>query len=118
MELFTVWYNNVILPMISKINTMEDFGAALDEFLLMAETFSFGMGTSLSELPFWDSAREMFCEKMMKIWNECVVEYNGLYDNCLKREILDIALKILELNAVMGGTFCPDLTFFRFKCSW
>ncbi len=110
MELFTVWYNNVVVPMISSIITWEDFGAALDEFLLVAETCaSFGMG-NWGDLPFWDSARGMFSDEMMKIWNACVVEYNGLGDKCLRRAILDIALQILELNAVMGGTFCPDLT--------
>jgi hypothetical protein len=111
MELFTTWYNNVVVPMISKINTWEDFGAALDEFLIIAQNCEvLGMG-HWSELPFWDSAREMFSEKMMEIWNACVVEYDGLQNNCLKSAILDIALQILELNAVMGGTICPDLTF-------
>jgi hypothetical protein len=38
------------------------------------------------------------------------VEYNRLDDNCLKREILEIALSILEQNELMGGEICPDLT--------
>jgi hypothetical protein len=63
-----------------------------------------------SDLPFWDSARELFSDKMMKIWNACIAEYNELENNCLKREILDIALQIIKLNSVMGGTFAPDLT--------
>ena len=109
-ELFTTWFNNVIAPMISKINTWEDFGAAIDEFLHMAKTWArFGNGSSFTELPFYGTAREMFCNKMMKIWNELIVEYNGLNDTCLKREILDIALSILEQNALLGG-FCTELS--------
>jgi len=111
-ELFTVWYNNVVVPMINSIITWEDFGAALDEFLIIAEICArIGMG-GWSDLPFWDSARELFSDKMMKIWNACIAEYNGLGNKCLKRAILDIALQVLKLNAVVGGTFCPDLTDF------
>lgn len=109
-ELFTTWFNNVIAPMIRKINTWEDFGAAIDDFLHMAETWArFGNGTSFTDLPFYGTARDMFCAKMMKIWNELIVEYNRLNDNCLKREILDIGLGILEQNALLGG-FCTELS--------
>ncbi len=111
MEFFTNWFNNVVAPMISSIITWEDFGAALGEVLLLAETcMRCGNITSLTDLPFWDFAMEMFSEKMMNLWNACVVEYNRLDDNCLKREILEIALSILEQNELMGGEICPDLT--------
>jgi hypothetical protein len=108
-EIFSIWFNNVVAPMITKIITWDDFGAALGEFLLMAEYYTWLTGHPFTDLPFYGSAREMFCEKMMKIWNELIVEYKGLDDKCLKRAILDIALSILEQNALLGG-WCTDLS--------
>jgi hypothetical protein len=96
--------------MITKIVTFKDFDAAFDAFLWLAETcYRLGLThTPFYDLPFWDFAREMFCEKMTKFWNDCIVAYNGLDDKCLKREILSKALDILKLNAKLP--FCPDLS--------
>lgn len=110
-EFFTTWFNNAVAPMISSIITWEDFGEALSEFLLLAETsVRFGLVNSFTNLPFWNLAKEWFCEKMMKIWNELIVDYNRLDNYCLKREILDIALGIIEQNMRLGGKdFCQNL---------
>jgi len=108
-EIFTVWFNNVVVPMINKIITYDDLCAALREFGIIGKEFILSGGDSINDLPFFFTAMEMFCEKMTKVWNDCVVEYNGLTDNCLKREILKIALNILALNQ-LNGDICKDFS--------
>jgi hypothetical protein len=95
---FTIWYNNVVVPMINNIITDGDLLAAYKEFLVIEEYFeTIGMG-NFEQVSFYDSAIELFSDKMKKIWNECIEEYNGLNDNCLKREILYIASNIVTLS--------------------
>jgi len=116
MDFFAIWFNNVVAPMISSIITWEDFEAALSEFIMLLENYLRSGGvSSVHELSFWDFALEMLSEKMMNLWNACVVEYNGLEDMCLKRDVLDLALQILELNARLGEEICPDLSVSNFE---
>ncbi|HEY5125292.1 MAG TPA: Ig-like domain-containing protein, partial [Ignavibacteria bacterium] len=112
--LFTIWFNNVVAPMISKIITWEDFGAAFGEFAIIGKSFLLMGGEVFETLPFYGSAMEMFSEKMRRIWNECIVEYNGLEDKCLKRAIVKIASDIIALNQLLGD-ICTDLTLSNFN---
>jgi hypothetical protein len=61
------------------------------------------------EVSFYDKAMVMFSDKMQKIWNKLIEEYNKLNDNCLKRELLNSALKIVKLYDLFPDLYQADI---------
>jgi hypothetical protein len=110
-DFWSYWFNNVVAPKITAIQTWEDFCNAYREFSLIVEEWH-RMGFEFEVPPFYSEAYTMFCEKVSRIWNNCKAEYEKLEDNCLKREISKIALNLAALSqAIAGeGSFCPGFS--------
>ncbi|MBN1182801.1 MAG: Ig-like domain-containing protein, partial [Bacteroidales bacterium] len=111
-EFFETWYTNVIVPMINNISTVDQLKGALSEFMQIHRKFDLmGPGGLFSEISFYDQAMGMFSAKMMNIWNELINLYD-IKDNCLKRELLEIAAKLVRLGDLISGLCQLDLDDF------
>jgi hypothetical protein len=109
-DFWSYWFNNVVAPKITGIITWEDFKEAFGEFSLICKEWQ-----RLYELgapPFHAQADAMFCEKVLRIWNNCKEEYDRLEDKCLKREIFKITANLFELSILTAGegSFCPGFS--------
>ena len=113
-DFWSYWFNNVVAPKITGIQTWEDFCNAFREYSLIVEEWQRmeTMGFEFMMPPFDSEAHAMFCEKVLRIWNNCKAEYDRLEDKCLKREIFKTAANLFELSIKIAGegSFCPGFS--------
>jgi hypothetical protein len=108
-EFFETWYNNIIAPMINNISTFDDLLDALNELIRIERAIDL---LGLDEVSFWGQAMVIINEKMEEIWNELIEIYDGLNDNCFKRELLNDAIKIVKLSDVLDDLYSADINDF------
>ena len=107
-QFFETWYNKIVVPMINNIRTFDDFLSAFNAFLYMWRVNDF---LGFDEFSFYDQAMGLFSDKMQKLWNQLIEAYD-INDNCLKREILNDALKIVKLSDLFDDLYYADINDF------
>ncbi len=95
---YTMWFVNVILPMITKISSVDDLETAMTEFATLQSYYQ-KFGENFDQSSLYRLAIEKFSAAMEMLYEDLVKKYNAIdEDNCLKREIIIKALRIETLQ--------------------
>lgn len=112
---FTLWYYNVVDPMIDGITNAGDLREAMNEFLVILRCLDlFG----IEEGSFVGVAKTRLSYEAERIWGTMVNAYEIASNNCIKREIIKDALNLIKLIDLFPLTFNPSLNEFGDGEAW